>query len=81
MDERNKTSLFGKGGNLFFLVRPFPLLLFCTPKYTLQAPHAIVACITPGSCQMYSITFVSPFTFLSLVIVCVLLSGVLNAAN
>ena len=72
--------LLGKAEHLFR--SPFPSFFAqCTPKYNSQAPHAIVACITPGSCQMYSIIFVSPFAFLSFVIVSVVLSGVHIAAD
>ena len=45
---RGEISLFGRGDD-FFLSAPSHCFFFaqCTPKYNLQAPHAIVACITP----------------------------------
>jgi hypothetical protein len=60
--------LLGKAEHLFRSPSP-SFFAQCTPKYNSQAPHAIVACITPGSCQMYSITFVSPFASSVLVVV------------
>lgn len=61
---RKKTHLLGKG----IILPPLPILLCSmqTPKYNLQAPHAIVACITPRflpnvfyyfSCQPHVPTF------------------------
>lgn len=70
MGGRGEISLFGEGD--FFLSASSHCFFFaqCTPKYNLQAPHAIVACITPVLAKCILLTFVSPFTFVLLVIVC-----------